>query len=143
MPKLNFSEVDSKELLGKLLEAVQEDAKGPLSCGEAQTRAGELRKQYDIFTQRHDFEVGQLVCWKEGLKHKKRPRQGEPAVVIGVLEEPILAPTDEPGSPYFREPLDLVLGVLDEDGDFMTFHYDSRRFEPFQDDLSSSESSSE
>ena len=34
------------------------------------------------------------------------------------------------GSPYFGEPLNLVLAILDSDGDFLEFRYDGRRFEP-------------
>jgi len=37
---------------------------------------------------------------------------------------------NDSGSPYFREPLDIVLGFLNGDGDFITYHFDSRRFAP-------------
>ena len=37
---------------------------------------------------------------------------------------------NDSGSPYFREPLDIVLGFVDGDGDFITYHFDSRRFAP-------------
>ena len=33
-------------------------------------------------------------------------------------------------SPYFGEPLTLVLAILDPDGDSLEFRYDGRRFEP-------------
>jgi hypothetical protein len=39
---------------------------------------------------------------------------------------------EDAGSPFFQEPLDVVLGIIDRDGDFFCYHYDSRRFEPFQ-----------
>jgi len=36
------------------------------------------------------------------------------------------------GSPYFGEPLSLVLGIVDPDGDFVELRYDARRFEPLK-----------
>lgn len=49
---------------------------------------------------------------------------------------PLLLDSDtETGSTYYREPLDLVLGLfLDEGehrGDFLSWHFDGRRFEPW------------
>jgi hypothetical protein len=37
---------------------------------------------------------------------------------------------DAPVAPYFGKPLNLVLAILDSDGDFLEFRYDGRRFEP-------------
>lgn len=104
---------------------------GPVvtSYGEADTQ--KLQAAYDGFFQTHTFQARQLVKWKPGLKNKKLPKEGQPAIVLEVLEETLEQVERDPGSPYFREPLDIVLGVIDEDGDFMTFHFDKRRFEPY------------
>jgi hypothetical protein len=63
------------------------------------------------------------------------PRYGEPAVVVSVLDALVLDSEQESGSTYFRDALNLVLGVIwDRDpgrGDFVTFHFDGRRFEPW------------
>jgi hypothetical protein len=75
---------------------------------------------------------GQLVRWKPGMRNRRFPKYGEPAIVIGPADGIIIAEQDEPASPYFREPLDLVIGILDEDGDFICFHVDSHRLEPWQ-----------
>ncbi|NJO18620.1 MAG: hypothetical protein HC877_23705 [Thioploca sp.] len=87
-----------------------------------------------VFDKVYDFKPGDLVIWKKGLKNRARPALNEPAIVVAVLEKPLIDNTKEVGSTYFNEPLDLVLGLLDEDGDFITFHYDHRRFEPYQTD---------
>lgn len=83
---------------------------------------------------RHDLQPGMLVTWKPGLQNKRWPQVGAPAVVIERLEAP-LYDCDESGSAYFREPLDLVLGLFIDEGrhrgDFIVFHYDSRRFRPW------------
>lgn len=81
----------------------------------------------------HAFTKGQLVQWKKGLKNKRTPAYGEPVVVLEVLDQPIFdEETKSAGSPYFREPLTLVAGEIDGDGDLLCFHYDARRFEPYK-----------
>jgi hypothetical protein len=75
------------------------------------------------------FKTGEVVKWKKGLKNKKYPKEEQLAIVIQELEEPIIQGERDSGTPYFREPLDLILGVLDQTGDLMLFHYDKRRFE--------------
>lgn len=91
----------------------------------------ELRAKYQEFQAQPDepFQVGQIVRWKEGLRNKRAPRYGQPAVVVEILTKPERDKTKDSGSAYFNEPLDIVLGFLDEDGDFVTYHFDSRRFE--------------
>jgi hypothetical protein len=90
-----------------------------------------LQSAYDGLFQTHTFQPRQLVKWKKGLKNKKLPKEGQPAIVLEVLTAPLDQVERDSGSPYFREPLDIVLGVIDEDEDFMIFHFDKRRFEPY------------
>ncbi len=78
----------------------------------------------------HEFKKGQFVKWKKGLKNKKFPTEEQPAIVIKILDEPIYSDFDS-STPYFREPLDLLLGFIGPNNDFVIFHYDKRRFEPF------------
>lgn len=80
---------------------------------------------------KESFQVGQLVKWKENLKNRKLPYKTQPAIVVAVLDKPIFSDEKESGSPYFLEPLDIVLGLLIDDNTFLTFYYDSRRFEAY------------
>jgi len=92
--------------------------------------ASKLRQLVDNLLQSPPvFKRGDAVRWKKGLKNKKYPKEDQVAVVIQQLDEPIIQGERDSGSPYFREPLDLKLGVLDDDGDLMVFHYDKQRFE--------------
>lgn len=95
-----------------------------------------LLERYAVLNQTHRFKPGDLVCWKPGMKNRRVPAYGTPAVVLEVLEEPIPDSETESGSTYFREPLSLVLGLFwDRDqgrGDFVAFHFDGRRFEPWK-----------
>ena len=94
-----------------------------------------LRARFDSLQRRHAFKPGDLVCWKPGLCNRRMPRAGMPAVVLEVLPDPVLDDAKDSGDAYFREPLDIVLGVFIEQGrhrgDFITWHFDSRRFRPW------------
>ncbi len=81
--------------------------------------------------QKHTLTPGMLVTWKPGLRNKKLPRQGEPLIVQEVLDAPQFDKQSRSGSPYYREPYDLIGGLLDSDGEYVAYHYDSRRFMPY------------
>ena len=79
------------------------------------------------------FRPGQIVQWKSGMKNRSKPAYAEPVIVMDVLNPPVFDNRKElAGSNLFREPLTLVLGMHDTDGDFLLFHYDGRRFEVAQ-----------
>ncbi len=122
----------SQSELVALVESLTEDQEQLLIATLtriAKTRKIEaLRASAKLLSQREDFVVGQIVAWKPGLRNKKLPEDHDPAVVLQILETPVFDPAADSGGPYFREPLDLVLGILDEDGDFVACHFDSRRF---------------
>ena len=90
-----------------------------------------LIRAFESMLTKHSFKPNQLVRWKEGLKNKAVPEYNEPAIVWEILPKPICDHAKGPGagSRYLNEPLDMVLGVMDE-GEFVLLHYDSRRFEP-------------
>jgi hypothetical protein len=85
-----------------------------------------------FLTEEPPIEPGDLVTWKNGLKNKKYPPENTPVCVIDVLSSPAIKDDRDSGSPYFREPLDLILAVADDDGDLMLYHYDRRRFQVHQ-----------
>jgi len=126
--KLNDS--DRADLGQALITQALEAAKPPTPEDEA-ALAEELPKRVRLLSEKHEFDAGMLVEWKPGLKNRRRPAYGAPAVVVEVLTEPVLSTSDESGSSYFREPLDLIAGIIDSEGDFIWFYYDKRRFQPF------------
>ena len=98
-------------------------------------RLKELFNRY--LNDHHLFKPGDLVQWKEGLRDRRLPLHGEPAIVIEVLDDPIIDSASDSGSPYFRSRLDVILGVVQSDdnqGDekLILYYFDSRRFEPFK-----------
>jgi hypothetical protein len=80
----------------------------------------------------HSFAKGQFVRWKPGLRNRSLPDYGEPAIVRAVLPCPVVNPEENPSSPYYREPMTMIIGGFMED-DLVEFHVDTRRFEPFED----------
>lgn len=92
-----------------------------------------LKDFHKRFTEeKYEFKVGQIVRWKAGMKNRRRPDYNQPVIVVDVLDKPVFDTKEEgAGTPYFREPLDILLGIIDEDNEFIVFHYDSRRFEPY------------
>ena len=77
------------------------------------------------------FKKGQLICWKPNLKNRNFPEYGEPVIITSILTQPVYDPSEvTASSPYFREPLTLTIGRI-VDGDFVEYHVDGRRFEPF------------
>lgn len=92
-----------------------------------------LKKVGNEFLKPGNFAPGDLVEWKPGCKNKRMPPEGIPAIVVEVIDPPIRDTEEQnAGSAYFREPLDLACGWIDSDGDFMVFHFDSRRFRLYE-----------
>ena len=90
-----------------------------------------LKELSERLDEGHSFTKGQFVKWKPGLKNRKFPDYGEPAIVTAVLPSATFDPGEvTAASPYFQEPLTFVLGIYRDD-DFLEFWLDSRRFEPF------------
>ncbi len=95
-----------------------------------------LRERYRLLkTVRHRFRPGMVVGWKPGLKNRRIPSYGKPVIVVEWLDSPLLDTENESGSTYFREPLDMVLGLFLEEGehrgDFVVFHANSERYQPW------------
>ncbi len=94
-----------------------------------------LQQRYAALQRSYTFKPGDLVTWKPRLRNKTIPGEADPAIVLQVLEQPIFDEERNSASPYFREPLDLVLGVLcniePHRGEWMSFYYDSRLFQPW------------
>ncbi len=109
----------------------------PLGRRASEHRAFLLRS-VEAYRRRHRFEAGELVRWKPGFMNRTLPAEQSTAVVLETLPAPVVSDHIEPTSTYFREPLDLVLGVLD-DGSFDILHVDSARFRPARPDAAHGE----
>lgn len=131
-----IEEMSSKEKKGELFEipidllsSVNDNKYSP------EETASKLQECFELLNVENDFQEGQLVSWKKGLKNRRRPKYDEPAIVIKVLEQPVFSEETRSGSPYFREPLDIILGVLVNE-QLEIFYYDKRRLAHFKVDIS-------
>jgi len=101
---------------------------------------GRLQELYDLFTSEpdKDFEPGELVTWKDGLRNRAFPKDGFPAIVINKLAEPIYADGYYSTDSNYRDRLDIICGVVSEPQSehepeaFLLFYYDSRRLQHFE-----------
>lgn len=100
-----------------------------LSSREHKDKLAKAAKSFVFET--HVFEPGMRVRWKRDITPNcRRPAVGEAAIVLEVLEPVRVINDDTVGSPVGGSKFDIVIGVLDDDGDLLTFLMDSRRFEP-------------
>lgn len=74
--------------------------------------------------------VGNLVRQKPACACYDLPSDNGLAIVVEVLPEPILGNEGNSSSNFFRERMDVVVGVwVARKGQFVLFYVDSRRFE--------------
>lgn len=123
---------EQKDILAELLKSLREkDSDNEEEKIYGEEHLAQLRTACDNFLRKDKFEVGQIVKWKKDLQNRKLPHKNQPAIVVSILEEPIVNTDSQPGSPYFLERLDIVLGVMSNDGTFIILYYDSSRFEAY------------
>lgn len=96
----------------------------------------ELKKSYEAYISNESLSAGDVVSWKAGMRNRTLPNYRQPAIVIEKLQYPIFDESQNAGSQYFHEPLDLRVGFLDDNNQFVIYFYDSRRFEKYRGSLS-------
>ena len=122
---------DQTKMLRELRRYVEDRLEPPETVAATAESTSALKSAYDTFMQKTRFQPGDLVKWKPKCKNRKKPAYDQPVIVVSHLEDPIFSEQDEPASPYYREPLDLILGFLGEDDEFLCYYFDSRRFLPY------------
>jgi len=121
-------ETDNEQILRAIISQITSDS-GNKQIIDVEKHISILKSSVEKYNQKNSFKIGDIVQWKEGLKNKKRPQFGEPCIVIEVLDKAISDIQAPIASPYFAEKLDIKLGLLGDNKEFFTFHYDQNRFE--------------
>lgn len=84
------------------------------------------------YLDREEFQPGDVIYNKVGLRNRHFPDDGDPAVVIEIFSGKRLwcleAGKDGGGSNHNGEPLDLRIGIIVPGGTFECFMADSSRF---------------
>eukprot|EP01105_Mastigella_eilhardi_P004134 TRINITY_DN1547_c0_g1_i1.p1 TRINITY_DN1547_c0_g1~~TRINITY_DN1547_c0_g1_i1.p1 ORF type:complete len:253 (+),score=81.00 TRINITY_DN1547_c0_g1_i1:57-761(+) len=137
-----MNEREKLELLKLLMDRKKKkDGSDPEPRGAMPIGPQELFHKYKVYSQGYDLHAGDLVQWKPGMKNRKKPNEGELGIIVNALEQPVypsLKKEADAGSPLFREPLTLAVGMLDSDGEFIVCHYDKNRFMPAYNSASAS-----
>lgn len=90
-----------------------------------------LRKAFDLINQPRDFEVGDFITWKDQcMKNASLPKDCNSFGIVVRFEEPIRG-GDNIGGNHYADLKDMVIGVIDEDGDYSEFMAPSRRMKKF------------
>jgi len=118
------SKSDLEPLVRALIASRSKSEKNNLSKEE---KIELLEKRYSAFSDKEVFKPGELIKWKPGLRNKGGLKYDDFAIVVDVLQDPIFDTEKDSGSPYFKEPLDMLVAFLDSDNDFIVLHVDSRR----------------
>ncbi len=105
----------------------QQEDNSPMSETVAKGQIATLREFHRSLNMNEQFKRGDIVTWKDGLSNKLSPKIGQYVIVEEVLEDIIIDKESTAGTYYFREQLDIKIGILDG-GDYNVMHVDSRRF---------------
>lgn len=90
-----------------------------------------LRNAYNLISKPRDFEVGDLVTWKDPcLKNATLPKDCNSFGIVVRFEDPTRG-SDAIGSNQYSDFKDMVIGMIDEDGDYSEFTSASRRIKKF------------
>lgn len=128
-PSLEISDEQKKELLKVLLKKALEDKEK--ENADIPGKIELLRQLSQSYQKINTFKVGDIVKWKDQLKNRKLPDYNEPAIVLEVLEDPIVNTKEQFGSTYFNERFDIKVGVYRDDA-LLTFYFDKQRFDLFE-----------
>jgi hypothetical protein len=120
-------------LKAAIIGAIGQNSREEPFTGDPAIEVAKLRSRKESLEKVHEFKAGDIVQWKPGLKNRRIPMPGQPAIVLEYLGE--RGPMADHGvsSCYHDERLDLKVAILDEDGDFNIWHLPAVRFEPHPD----------
>lgn len=86
-----------------------------------------LKKRKKALEEKNAFKVGDVIVWKDGLKNKRLPQYAQPAIVLEIFDTPIVDEDDATAT----EEIDIQIGFISPDDEFLAFNYDSRRFKNY------------
>lgn len=86
------------------------------------------------YLEKHNFELWQLVTWKDGMDNCKYPKPGEPAVIIEKGEFRSDKGDDGTmGGNHDCEPHSIRIGIVQSrTGSFEAYWVDGNRFQPYE-----------
>ncbi len=94
-------------------------------------KSDQLRACFELMNAPRDFEVGDLVTWKDpALINARHPATCNDFAIFVRFQEPLRG-SREPGSNQFSDWKDTVIGLIDADGEYNEYAVNSQRFKKF------------
>lgn len=118
-------------LFGMMFGMMEDDSK-PTGGGTA--TPDEIRAAGELYCTKHDFAVGQLVTWKEGMDNCKYPKPGCPAVVVEKDDSlrSGMGTDGHLGGNHDYAPHGIRIGIIQGKGTFECYWVDANRFQPYE-----------
>lgn len=127
-------EMSMLEMLESLKSGGRSGRSTPPTSQEVTAHITALVNARTLLVEPRNYKEGDLVKFKPGLQNKATLKE-YPGIVIRFLDEPIFDKDDTAGSPYFREPLDVIVASMEQGHEgtmsLVEFYLDSRRLEVF------------
>jgi len=90
-----------------------------------------LKRLNELFHTPYDFKKGDLVQLKKGLETTYKFSDGQPLIVVEVLEKPIIESTTDSSASNYGKPLDIIVGIVISGDHYNEYFMDKRYFEPY------------
>lgn len=94
-------------------------------------KSDSLRAAVELMNTPRDFEVGDLVTWKDPMMiNARNPKDCNDFGIVVRFQEPVRG-SNEQGSNHFNDCKDTVVGFVDEDGDYTEYSMNSQRIKKY------------
>lgn len=118
-------------LEGEVVLGISSEQMRQYAVAQIESMKKAMHDGLSVFNEKNAFHPGQFIQWKPGMKSARSPEYGVPVIVVEVLTEPKQLDLNA-GSNHAPDLLDLVVGMVSEDGVFQHYYADSRRFMPHE-----------
>ena len=92
----------------------------------------DLKQRAESFINKPLFKVGDIITWKAGMRNKTIPDIGIPGIVLNIFYPVLIDEDREVTSTYYNDILDIQVGFISKEDEFIVFAQDSRRFELYK-----------
>lgn len=125
--------MDLEKMIAKAIEdgAIKEVSKQP----KKNRFSPEIEKEMLVseskrYLEKYEPKIGDIITWKSrALKHVTHPEDDGLAVVVRVLEKPLVSLSEKAmGSNYYGETEDIRAMVIMDNGNALCYMFDSQRF---------------
>lgn len=124
--ELSLSGDKAKEF-ARLMRQFSENEKATITPDVAIQR---IKDHFADYAKKHTFSPGDIVRLKPGLGLVAEKLDGQPCVVVEMLNYPIIGDS-QGSSPEYGARLDMRIGALTQSGQFAIALFESALFEPW------------